>query len=579
MNNKFFILFIIPCFFCIEEILREDYDTKIEYKEDQIIISGKEVEYNKTTVNITSSGSYLVTGICNEGLINIYSDSVYLYLENLELSSSIDSPIYIDRYLKDIKIIALNNVNISDYEERSTTGGDCATIKIKRRSEVTFYNYNSFYIKGTCKNVIKGASNVSLIFESTPGEYIIDAFYIGIASEGSILFKGGIFNITTEISDGIHVKPDANDIESLGNIIIKDGTFYIRSHCDAFQSRNKIEIENGNFDIKTGEGFNDSHYDSETGNAKGFEVTNNKIGSEIIIYNGNFIVNTPDDSFHSDGNLTLINGNYTIYSSSDAIQAFDYLLIGEKNSVEGPNISIMNCKEGIEGKNLVINSGKINIKSKNDGINSSKKNKTNEINSNSKPNLNINGGEINIIYNDNGLDSNGDINLLGGDINLIGGEQGNEPIDYSGEFKLSNSSLIYIGKKGNKTLNEIIKGNQNYAEYNESIEKNKLIKIKNGNNITIKTVEITEETNYIFYTSYNLNENYTFYFSDIDGTNEEIFNVTFGKLKKEEIIKEEEEKDDDNWVWIILGIVGVFVLAFIIFLIVRAIKRKNGTNN
>ena len=208
-----------------------------------------------------------------------------------------------------------------------------------------------------------------------------------------------------------------------------------------------------------------------------------------------------------------------------------------------------------------------------------KKNKTNEINSNSKPNLNINGGEINIIYNDNGLDSNGDINLLGGDINLIRGEQGNEPIDYSGEFKLSNSSLIYIGKKGNKTLNEIIKGNQNYAEYNESIEKNKLIKIKSENNITIKTVEITEETNYIFYTSYNLNENYTFYFSDIDGTNEEIFNVTFGKLKKEEIIKEEKEKDDDNWVWIILGIVGAVVLAFIIFLIVRAIKRKNGTNN
>ena len=575
MNNKFFILIIIPCFFCIEEILREDYDAKIEYKEDQIIISGKEVEYNKTTVNITSSGSYLVTGICNEGLINIYSDSVYLYLENLELSSSIDSPIYIDRYLKDIKIIALKNVNISDYEEIDLTGGDCSAIKIKRKTEVTFYNYNSFYIKGTCKNVIKGASNVSLIFESTPGEYIIDAFYNGITTEGSILFKGGVFNITTEVGDGIQAKPDKNDTKSLGHIIIKDGTFYIRSHGDAIQSRNKLVIENGKFDIKTEEGFNDSTYDKETGNAKGFEVTNDIMGSEIIIYNGNFLVNTPDDSFHSDGNLSLINGNYTIYSASDAIQAFDHLFIGEKNSEEGPNISIMNSYEGIESKYLVIYSGKINIKSEDDGINSSKKNKTNEINSNSKPNLNINGGEINIIYNDNGLDSNGDINLFGGDINLIRGEQGNEPIDYSGIFKLSNSSLFIVEKKGNKTLSDIIKGTQKYAEYNGNITKDKLLNINDENNITIKSVKIKEESNHIFYTSFDLNENYTFYISDLDGTNEEKFKFIFGKLEEEEQKKDEEKDDDNSLMIILLSIFGTIILIVIILLIVHTIKKNN----
>ena len=166
--------------------------------------------------------------------------------------------------MQNIKIISLNNVNISDYEEKDSTGGDCAAIKIKKKSSVSFYNHNNFYIKGNCKNAIKCPSQTSLIFESSSGEYIINAYYNGISSESLIIFKGGKYNITTEIGDGIQAKPDINDTISLRQIIIKEGTFYIRFHSDAFQARNKIEIEYGNFDIKTEEGFNSSTFDKET---------------------------------------------------------------------------------------------------------------------------------------------------------------------------------------------------------------------------------------------------------------------------------------------------------------------------
>jgi len=589
MKNKYYLLIFLPLIVCIQENPEINYDAQIEFKEDHVIINGDGIDYKGTNVNITSSGSFMITGICNEGTVNIYSNSVNLYLQDLELSSSISSPIFINKNLKNIKIISLNNVNISDYEKIDTTGGDCAAIKIRKNTTVSFYNHNDFYMKGTCKNVIKGASQVDLIFESSPGEYIIDAFHNGVASEGLIIFKGGKFNITTEVGDGIQVKPDKNDTNSLGQIIIEDGNFYIRSHGDAFQSRNRIEIKNGNFNIKTEEGFNSSIFDRETGNSKGFEVTNDKIGSEIIIYDGKFLLDTPDDSFNSEGNLTLINGEYTIFSGDDGIRALDHIFIGENYSSIGPNINIKYSKEGIEGNNLVIYSGTINIQSKDDGINSSKKNKNSKIqtnlkqkyenteNLNSKTILSVYGGEIKIIYDSNGIDSNGDIELLGGEISLISGENGINPIDISSTFKLSKTSLISIGKKGKKSLNELIKSNQKYAVYSDDISKNKILRIENEKKALIKDISINGVINNIFYTSYELNENYTFYFYDSDGTNETKINFEFGNLKEEDDNnnKKDEDEKKGNFVKVFLiSFFGAIALLIIIFFVVRAIKRN-----
>ena len=587
MNGIFYHFIFLPLIICIKENVDFNYDAQIEFSEDHIIANGEGFDYNGTTVNITSSGSFLIKGICNEGTINIYSNSVNLYLQDLELSSSITSPIFINKNLLNIKIISLKNVNISDYEQIDSTGGDCAAIKIRKNTSVSFYNNNDFYIKGTCKNVIKGASQVEILFESSPGEYIIDAFHNGIASEGLIIFYGGKFNITTEVGDGIQVKPDANDTISLGQIIIKDGNFNIRSHGDAFQARNKIEIEKGNFNIKTEEGFNSSTFDRETGNSKGFEVTNEKIGSEIIIYGGNFLLDTPDDSFNSDGNITLINGEYIIYSGDDGIKVLDHLFIGEKNSTFGPNINIKYSKEGIEGNHLIINSGKINIIAKDDGINSAMKNKKSKTqvnlpqksiiqeNKNSKPILSVYGGEINIIYNKDGLDSNGDIEFFGGDVSLIKGENGINPIDISGSIKLSKTSLLSIGQKGKKPLNGIIKGNQKYCISNSAISKDKIIKIENDNKTLIKNLYIEEDINHIFYTSSDLNEKYTFSIIDSDGTIEKKITLEFGNLKDENNNTTDEDDKDSNFVTIFLiCFFGTIILLIIIFFVVRAIKRN-----
>ncbi len=64
---------------------------------------------------------------------------------------------------------------------------------------------------------------LELLFESSPGEYIIDDFHNEIASKSLMAFKGGKFNTTTEVVDAIQVNPNLKDTFSLWKIIIIKG--------------------------------------------------------------------------------------------------------------------------------------------------------------------------------------------------------------------------------------------------------------------------------------------------------------------------------------------------------------------
>ena len=351
MKYTIVLFILISLTFCIED---NSYTSTITFSTNGITSSGEGVEISDTTATINKAGSYLVTGKSEEGNIVISVESINLYLENLELSSKKTSPIIVNSKLNDIKIISIKNVILNDNEDSSTTTGECATIKIKKKSKVTFQNKNDFKLNGECKNIIKGGAQATIIFDSSNGEYTIVGNKTAIASDGLLKFNGGKFNITTKTGDAIKSSPEDDDTDSLGKIIINGGTFNIQSFSDAFQAKNKILIKNGTFDIKTENGYQSKTFDKDTGSAKGFKVSNNATGCEIRVSNGNFILNTADDGFHSNANLTLINGNYKIYSKDDGLHAEFHLLIGKKNSTIGPNINILYSYEAIEGMSIRI---------------------------------------------------------------------------------------------------------------------------------------------------------------------------------------------------------------------------------
>ena len=115
----------------------------------------------------------------------------------------------------------------------------------------------------------------------------------------------------------------------MGKILINYREFYIKSYKDDFAAKSNITILDGKFDILTQNGYNQPIDD--TASSKGLKVTNDGKGSEIKIYSGYFEVNTADDSFRSNRDLTVLKGNFVIRSRDDAMCGKYSLVIGEKD--------------------------------------------------------------------------------------------------------------------------------------------------------------------------------------------------------------------------------------------------------
>ena len=375
MKRSIFLIILISAVISLEE---GEYTATIKFLSDSVDAIGDGLTLAGTTVSIEKEGSYLVTGLNTEGNLIIKASSVEVYLQNLLLESSTTAPITVNSKLKGVKIIALENASLKDKEDETSTG-ECAVIKIKKKSEVTFHNENSFTLTCSCKNVIKGGVETSVIFDSSNGIYHIEAEKNGIASDGYLEFNGGIFNINTKSGDGVKSTPDDTDTDSLGTILINDGSFTVNSYGDAFQAKNNITIVKGNFEIKTENGYESTTFDSDTQSAKGFKVSNNETGSEIYVHYAEMILNTADDAFHSNGNLTFVSGKVQIHTKDDGMHAGFDLVLGEEDApLENLFVNILYSYEALEAMTISIYSGKINLTATDDGINAATGGSSNE---------------------------------------------------------------------------------------------------------------------------------------------------------------------------------------------------------
>ena len=548
MKSKIILLTLISLAICLEDI---EYTATLKFLSNNVESEGSGFTVTGSTVSFEKAGSYLVTGLNNEGNIIIKANSVEVYLQNILLSSSTTAPITVNSKLTGVKIVALENVILQNKEEENSTG-ECAVIKVKKNSEVTIENQNTFTLSGSCKNVIKGGEETSIIFGNSEGTYTIDAENNGIASDGYLEFNGGIFNINTNSGDAVKSTPEDSDIVSLGKILVNDGSFTINSYADAFKAKNNITIVKGKFEIQTEKGYQSSTFNSDSQSAKGFKVSNNATGSEIYIHSAEMILNTADDAFHSNGNLTIVSGKIQIHSKDDALHAGFNLILGKKDaSLEDLFVNILYSYEALEAMAIRVYSGKINCTATDDGINaaggSSSENQPGQgghggpgghggnrpgpggMGGNASYYFAIHGGEVNVFCDGDGIDSNGNIFFHGGVVNVFSqGNRDNEPIDHDGNFTLFNTDVLCAGSKGMEQIHAgILKGNIMYAYYSAAVTKDKTIKIKNESGEVVREGRITKDINYMFYSSPNLNKNYKFYLVEDNGS-ETQYTFTFG---------------------------------------------------
>ena len=134
----------------------------------------------------------------------------------------------------------------------------------------------------------------------------------------------------------------------------------IADNTTASSASSDTGSESASSTLSDADSENDSSTSSDTDSTSTKGI---KSDGALYVNGGTFNINSADDSFHSNSDVTINDGTYTISSGDDGIHADSALL------VNGGTITVTESYEGLEGLNITINDGKIDITASDDGMN------------------------------------------------------------------------------------------------------------------------------------------------------------------------------------------------------------------
>ena len=491
-------------------------------------------EISNNILSIISNGDYKISGSCSECQINIKKGlSVNITLNSITIDNSNTGPFVIKKNAV-VNLILKGESRIEDneaIENEELDDFEGAGIKFKSSSTLTISGTGKLTIVGNPKNGIKGAALTNLIING--GVLDISSAKNALACDNDITINDGTITIKSQ-SDGIKSEPDSDDADSKGMITINGGKITINSESDAIQAAYKLVINGGNFNIKTKDGADTKNFDKDTESAKGLKCSTDEhenVENILIINGGDFVLDTADDSIHSDFNLTITGGTFEISSGDDGVHADQYLELGKLNSDNSLiNLKVKKSYEGLEGSYINLYSGTYNIIASDDGINTAgdvdcsmaqggaqtRKNLRGRILQQTNSlcgtyHMNIYGGDIYVNAGADGLDSNGNVVISGGNIEVWGAKSGSDgdPIDRVGKLSISDATVLAGGNQGMSPIQQSSTISQQYIYTTQGFSANKQISILNGENV-IRTINIPKNVGYIFYTSKDTTSNYKF---------------------------------------------------------------------
>ncbi|MDE6566867.1 MAG: carbohydrate-binding domain-containing protein [Lachnospiraceae bacterium] len=179
-----------------------------------------------------------------------------------------------------------------------------------------------------------------------------------------------------------------------------------------------------------------------------------KASADLLINGGEFIMDSADDSFHSNGSATVNGGTFQIASGDDAFHADDTL------TVTAGTINISESYEGLEGMHINISGGDITLTASDDGVNAAggtdssgntggRDGMFGHGGSSSNGSITISGATLNITASGDGIDANGSLDITGGNITVCGPTQGDTAtLDYDTTGTVSGGTFIGTGASG-----------------------------------------------------------------------------------------------------------------------------------
>lgn len=445
----------------ITEISSDEFDLEFTDNDFCTKLGENTTEVEDDIINITKAGTFKITG--NHTQIKVKAPDtakIQLILENAKINSK-DGPALLIESADKVFITIPENTDSSLLDSTEyNTSYDNADGAIFSRCDLTINGKGKLSINANYKCGI--VSKDDLVICDTE----INITSVGASIEGKDCVKLSNPSITTE-SGTDAIKSTNNEESNKGFILIENGNYNLVATNDGLQAETLLNIKSGNFNITTGGGSaisssnndnwghwgmggmrpNENKTTTDTESAKAIKSSNS-----IIIKNGEFNIDSSDDSVHSNQDIEIKGGKFNITSGDDGIHADNIL------NILGGDFSVSKSYEGLEATFVNISGGNIQINASDDGINAAGGNDSsamggrpgqNGFTANSNGEININGGYILVNASGDGIDSNGKITMNDGVLLINGPENnGNGSFDYDTSATINGGVAVIVGSSG-----------------------------------------------------------------------------------------------------------------------------------
>lgn len=421
------------------------------------VAEGNVVEATEGITRITEGGTYTFTGTVEQGqiIVDAPEENVTLVLNNFEITNAEDAPIVVVN-AKNVYIeLADGSENcITDAreakEESEEETVDTETEDTEEDYTAAIYSKDDLVITGTGSLTVKAGYKDGITskddLELESGNITVEAVDDGIVGKDSVVVTEASVTVTAG-DDG--VKSTNDEEEDKGYIQIDGNSVTIDAQDKGIDATTTVTINGGEIDIKAGD--------------EGVE------GLDVVINDGDINIDAGDDGINisdGSGSSDMVGGREMTLAEGQMPQMGEAPTEGQMPQMgeapaEGqmPEMGEAPAEGQMQGRG---GRGQFRQNAESNGEGQLERPEMQE-NSSEKMRgmgggmmdqaidgtLTINGGNLTVYAEGDGLDSNGSILMKGGTVLVYGPtKSGNGAIDYNGTFEV-NGGILMVTSCGN----------------------------------------------------------------------------------------------------------------------------------
>lgn len=439
----------------------------VKLSDPGIEISGSGCEADGSRLKIKEAGVYEISGSLSNGSIYVNVDNeseVHLIFNGVTIHNETSAAVFCKKASKVTLTLADGSVNtLSDgayyvFEE----GEDEPDATLYAKHDLVINGNGKLVVTSAYGDAVKGKDALYIL----GGTFEVTSAEDGIVGRDLLYVADGTFTVSA-VADALKANNDTD--ETLGNVVIDGGSFTLTAGTDGIQAENTLTVTGGNFVIKTGGGSANASTKTDSfgfgggrgwgdwgswGQGAGTDTEESsfakglKAGTLLAINGGRFELDTCDDALHGNVDVTITGGDFVIATGDDGVHADETLQVGGESK-----IYVTKSYEGLEALNIVVTGGEINITASDDGLNAAGGADGSGFGrqgmgmfGEGEGEVTINGGNITVNAEGDGLDSNGNLTINGGTVVVFGPTSGgNGVLDYGGTFALNGGTLFAAG--------------------------------------------------------------------------------------------------------------------------------------